>query len=376
MNILVTGGAGFVGTHLTPLLVADGHRVTLIDNLSPQIHPEQIFSAALREQATCIRADVRDIATLREVIGDAEAIIHLAAETGTGQSMYDIHRYSDVNVLGTAAILDVLMNRPNRVERFVLASSRAVYGEGQYHCARCGPVYPTTRTAEQLASHAWELRCPHCHGAILPTPTHEDASLQPQSVYASSKQTQEQLVAIACQARGIETVTLRYQNVYGPGQALANPYTGVICVFFALLIQGKPILLFEDGLPSRDFVFIDDVAAATCAAVRLHVPAPTIINVGTGVPTTIREVAETVARALGVEAAMEVTGKYRLGDIRHCYGDITRLTEQLGYVPRVRFPEGIARFVAWAQDQKDIVGDLALGFEKAQGELLSRRLFR
>jgi dTDP-L-rhamnose 4-epimerase len=376
VNILVTGGAGFVGTHLTPLLVADGHRVTLLDNLSPQIHPEQIFPPALRERATCIRADVRDIATLRDVVGEAEAIVHLAAETGTGQSMYDIHRYSDVNVLGTAALLDVLMNRPNRVERFVLASSRAVYGEGQYLCPRCGTVYPMTRSAEQLASHAWDLSCPLCHGAILPTPTHEDARLQPQSVYASGKQTQEQLVAIACKALGIETVILRYQNVYGPGQALGNPYTGVICVFFGLLMQGKPILLFEDGRPSRDFVFIDDVAAATRAAVRLRVAAPTTINVGTGVRTTIREVAETVGRALGREVVMEVTGKYRLGDIRHCYSDITRLTEQLGYIPCVSFSEGIARFVAWARDQAGIVGESASGFERAQAELLSRNLFR
>jgi len=376
VRILVTGGAGFVGSHLIPLLVAHGHDVIAYDNLSPQIHAEQIFPAALQEQATCIQADVRDRAALRKALRETEIVVHLAAETGTGQSMYDIHRYTEVNALGTAAILDIVMNEPNQVRRFVLASSRAVYGEGQYLCERCGTVYPPTRTAEQLQRHEWELRCPRCGAPAIPVPTQEDALLQPQSVYASGKQTQEQLVTMICQAREIETVILRYQNVYGPGQALANPYTGVICVFFTLLMQGKPLLLFEDGLPSRDFVFIDDVAGATCAAVEAAVPSHTVINVGVGQQTTIRDVAETVAAALAIELRTELTEKYRLGDIRHCYADITRLREQLAYTPRIEFHEGIARFVAWAKIQEGMMAQVSGQFEKAQQELLTRKLFR
>lgn len=376
MNVLVTGGAGFIGSHLVPLLVARGHDVTIYDNLSPQIHTEGAFPVALQEQATCIRADVRDMGSLREALRDTEVVVHLAAETGTGQSMYDIHHYTEVNALGTAAILDTMMNQPNRIQRFILASSRAVYGEGQYVCAQCGTVYPPTRTAAQLQRHEWELRCPRCGAPATPVPTQEDALLQPQSVYASGKQTQEQLVTIVCQAREIEAVVLRYQNVYGPGQALANPYTGVICVFFTLLMQEKPLLLFEDGLPSRDFVFIDDVAGATCAAVEAALPGPTVINVGTGEQTTIRAVAETVAAALGVELRTELTEKYRLGDIRHCYADSTRLREQLAYTPRIDFPEGIAQFVAWARTQEQMMDQVAGRFEHAQDELIARKLFR
>lgn len=376
MRVLVTGGAGFVGSHLVPLFIAHGHEAVVFDSLSPQIHPSPDFPPEVWGIAECVRGDVRDTDALRAALRGTDVVVHLAAETGTGQSMYNIRHYSDVNVLGTAGLLDAIAAQERPVKRLVLASSRAVYGEGQYRCARDGVVYPPTRPVERLARHEWEPVCPRCGGPVAAIPTHEDALLQPQSIYASGKQTQEQLVTIAGQASGMETVILRYQNVYGPGQALQNPYTGVICVFFSLLWEGKPILLFEDGAPTRDFVFIDDVAAATLAAVEVEMPTPATINVGMGVQTTIRDVAETVAAALGTEARVEVTQKTRMGDIRHCYADIARLTAQLGYTPQVAFAQGIAAFVAWARTQESIVGQLSAQFERAQRELVARNLFR
>lgn len=376
MRVLITGGAGFVGSHLVPLLAARGHETVVFDNLSPQIHPSPTFPPMVRGVAECVRGDVRDTDALRAALRGVDSVVHLAAETGTGQSMYNIRHYSEVNVLGTAGLLDAIAAQERPVRRLVLASSRAVYGEGQYRCTRDGVVYPPTRPAAQLARQVWEPVCPRCGGPITAIPTREDAVLQPQSIYASGKQTQEQLVTIAGQATGMETVILRYQNVYGPGQALQNPYTGVICVFFSLLWEGKPVLLFEDGAPTRDFVFIDDVTAATAAAVDTAIATPATINVGTGVPTTIRAVAESVAAALGVEARVEVTQKMRAGDIRHCYADIARLTVQLGCTPQVPFSQGIAAFVAWARTQESIIGQLSAQFERAQRELIARKLFR
>ncbi|MHB8646323.1 MAG: NAD-dependent epimerase/dehydratase family protein, partial [Thermomicrobiales bacterium] len=251
-----------------------------------------------------------------------------------------------------------------------------VYGEGQYRCPHCGIIHPPTRPAEQLARHEWEIVCPICGSPATPVPTREDALLQPQSIYASTKQTQEQLVMIACQSHGIEPVVLRYQNVYGPGQSLTNPYTGIISIFCSLIIEGQPLLLFEDGLPSRDFVFIDDVAAATVAAVETPGVGKSIINVGAGVRTSVRDVAETLYAILETEPHADVCEKYRVGDIRHCYADITRLRDQLGYTPRIDFAEGLRRFVAWAMPQREQVEHAAERFARAQQELTTRKLFR
>lgn len=376
MNVLITGGAGFIGSHLAKLLSARGHTVTVLDNLSPQIHNTPAFDTSLQDVARCIHADVRDRDTLADAIADAEVVVHLAAETGTGQSMYAIHHYSDVNVLALAGLLDILMNTQSHVRRVVLASSRAVYGEGQYLCPDCGIFSPPARSAAQLAQHQWDIVCPTCGARAQPIPTREDALLQPQSIYASNKQTQEQLVTITCQARGIEAVVLRYQNVYGPGQSLKNPYTGMIGIFFSLLVQGKPILLFEDGEPSRDFVYIDDVAAATAAAVDRPIAAGQTVNVGMGLPIAVREVAATLGIALGVDPEMVVTQKGRIGDIRHCYADTTRLVNDLGYTPQVDFSEGIRRYVDWALTQRESTQDVADRFARAQDELIARKLFR
>lgn len=357
------------------LLAQKGHQVVVLDNLSPQIHSQPEFSAVLRNQAECIQADIRDSAELEKALQGVEIVVHLAAETGTGQSMYQLHHYTEVNTLGTAGLLDLLVNRPNQVRRIVLASSRAVYGEGQYSCTRCGIVYPPSRPVSQLARHDWEMKCPNCGNPVQPVPTQEEALLQPQSIYASSKQSQEQLVNITCQARELESVVLRYQNVYGPGQALTNPYTGILCVFFTQIVLGKPLLLFEDGQPSRDFVFIEDVAAATAASVEAPAGGSTVLNVGTGQRTSVSQVAQTLYEVMELEPQAEISYKYRLGDIRHCYANISKL-QQLGYSPRVDFRQGVQQFVEWAISQDNTGEQFAGLFEKANRELIARKLFR
>ena len=376
MKILITGGAGFIGSRLARQLVEASHEITVLDSLSPQVHPTEGFPVELQKIARCVQGDIRDAAAVERVLDGVEVVVHLAAETGTGQSMYDIRRYCDVNVGGTANLLDVIQNRPNGVRRIVLAGSRAVYGEGQYECEDGKTVYPAGRSLAQLDRHEWELTWPGCDGPIKVVPTQETARLQPGSIYASNKQTQEQLVSITCQGRELEAVILRYQNVYGPGQALTNPYTGVICAFFSRIIANKPITLFEDGEISRDFVYIDDVTAATAAAVQSPLVGQQVINVGTGVRTTIREVADNLREILGLAVPVEVSGRYRVGDIRHCYADITRLREKLGYRPKWDFNTGLRQFVEWALTQREMVEQIGNDLDRANAELTARKLFR
>jgi dTDP-L-rhamnose 4-epimerase len=376
LKVLVTGGAGFIGTALVKLLAAKGHEIVILDNLAPQVHSEANFSPEIQNVADCIKGSVLDPIMLTNSLEGVDIVVHLAAETGTGQSMYRIRHYTEVNATGTSAILDVLVNKPHHVKKVVLASSRAVYGEGQYFCKTCGTVYPPNRSLDQLAKHQWEMDCPNCKQPVEPMPTQENAFLQPQSIYASNKQTQEQLVAIICQAVGIEPVILRYQNVFGPGQALTNPYTGVICAFFTRIIQGKPVSLFEDGQISRDFIFVEDVAQATLKAVESSDLTDNIFNIGTGKRTTIREVAQTLYDIIKLEPDIRVTNNYRLGDIRHCYADITRLEKQLNYTPQYSFSEGIKQFAEWALTQGELMKQGGDQLDKANAELLARNLLR
>ncbi len=373
MRVLITGGAGFIGSKLAVRLASDGHHVVVLDALTPQIHPTGAFDPALEAVAECVRGDVRDSAAVARAITGADAVVHLAAETGTGQSMYEIARYTDTNIGGTATLLHHLVNERHDVRRVVLSSSRSVYGEGQYRRADGTVAHPAERTEAQLAAHRWEVEDATTAAPLTPIPTHETALLQPRSIYASHKQSQEQLVTLACEAVGIAPVVLRYQNVYGPGQALTNPYTGVICTFYGLIERGEPILLFEDGLPSRDFVYVDDVVAATAAAVTHPAPPDAIVNVGMGERISVRAVAETLCAVMGRTVPMTVSGKYRVGDIRHCYADITRLTHGLGCPPEVSFAEGTRRFVAWAAGQESLTPQAAA---RARDEMAVKGLYR
>ncbi|MWB97275.1 NAD-dependent epimerase/dehydratase family protein [Agromyces seonyuensis] len=373
---LITGGAGFIGSRLAARFARSGWDVDVLDPLSEQVHGVDPVrtSASLRgleDSARLTIGSVSDPDALEAALGDAEVVVHLAAETGTGQSMYEIGRYADVNVGGTATLLDRLVRGGHSVRRVVVASSRAVYGEGAYADADGRIVYPAGRDDARL--RAGEFDPAGADGRPLrPAPTPEDAPLAPTSVYGITKLTQESLVRAVSPAVGIEPVTLRYQNVYGPGQSLRNPYTGILSIFTGLIARGEPINVFEDGLPSRDFVYVDDVVEATFLAATEPAAAGGVFNVGTGVGTSVLDVVRALFTAAGAEVPAIVSGDYRLGDIRHNIADTTRLRETLGFVPATDFATGLAAFAAWA-DGRDVGAD---GYRQSLEELESRNLLR
>ena len=353
MNILITGGAGFIGSRLALKLVGKGHTVTVLDNLLPQVHGDQPeesgLYAAIVEHTRFIRGDVTDRATMEKAIAGQDAIVHLAAETGTGQSMYQIQRYSDVNIGGTSLLLDILANSDHSVKRVVVASSRSIYGEGRYRAPDGTFVYPEHRSEAAMAAGNFEVAHPGVDGPLELVGTDEESKIHPSSVYGITKQVQEQLVMTVCPSIGIEGVAFRYQNVFGPGQSLSNPYTGILSIFSNLMMQGKPINIFEDGEESRDFVFVDDVVDATVLGVEHPDAANEVFNVGTGVPVSVMTVAKTLARLLDADVPISVSGNFRLGDIRHNYADMTRIKNRLGFEPAYDFERGIAELTQWAK---------------------------
>lgn len=368
-KVLITGGAGFIGSHLADLLISQGHEVTLFDLLHPQVHgPEQKPPDYLHPAARLIQGDVRDPAALQAALDGIDVVFHFAAYTGVGQSMYQISEYLDVNVQGTATLLEQLSRPSSSVRRLIIASSRAVYGEGAYHCANCGPVAPLPRTADQLRAGHWQVICPHCGQPIQPIPTPETKTADPRSIYAASKLNQEQISLIVGEAYNLPVVVLRFFNVYGPRQSLKNPYTGVINTFITRLVNGLPPQVYEDGRPSRDFVHVSDVCQACLLAMTSVTAAGQILNVGSGQPLSLLEVAQTIARHLNGPSPI-ITGQYRLGDIRHCHADLTRSRQQLGYTPQVPFDAGIAQLLEQLAGQ-----EWADQSAQAEAELIARGL--
>lgn len=370
MRIAITGGMGFIGQALARKLLAEGHSVLLIDNLSPQIHGE-LPDTSIPSGADTRRLDVRDIIDEPTLIDGCDAVYHLAAETGTAQSMYRIRHYVSVNELGTAALLEALAKCDRKPKRLILASSRSVYGEGAYVDPREPEriLQPESRSPDQLARHEWELLS-HDGQPLTPVATPEDLAFAPGSVYAATKASQELLIRSAAPALGIMPVVLRFQNVYGEGQSLQNPYTGIISIFFNRARQGKGIPLFEDGLESRDFVHIDDIVAGLVGALSADVPPGMAINLGAGEPTCVAQLAAALVSASGHDVPISVTGEYRVGDIRHCYADLGRAKEYLGFAPRVSLAGGLGRFCAWAAVQPEFEDKS----EKAMAELRERNL--
>lgn len=372
-KVLITGGAGFIGGHCARLALAAGHDVRLLDNLSTQIHgadPQFVAPPG----AEFLRGDVNRREDLARSMKGVECVIHLAAETGTGQSMYEIDRYYRVNVQGTALLLDILANGAHSVSNIILASSRSVYGEGAYLCQACGPgglrCFPASRSAAQLASHEWEPKCPTCGGELKPTATRETDQLAPASIYAATKLAQEDMVRVAGRALGIGHAILRFQNVYGEGQSLNNPYTGILSIFSTRLRLGLSLPIFEDGEESRDFVHVEDVARVVLSCVELPSNAGLTLNVGCGRPTSVMKVAQTLARVMDSDIQPHVTGQYRLGDIRHNYADLDAVRLTTGFQPSIGLEEGLARFCAWVTSQPVPEDMLA----KANAELAARDL--
>lgn len=369
-TVLITGGAGFIGTHLALQALQAGYAVRLLDNLSPQIHGEDPDYRP-PQGAELLRGDVTVRAAFETALEGVDAVVHLAAETGTGQSMYEIEHYYRVNVQGTAVLFDILANRPNRVKAVVLGSSRSVYGEGAYACYSCHPdgrrCYPEPRTPEQLVRHQWAPTCPDCGQSVEAVATREDDRLSPASVYAASKLAQEDLVRVNCRALGIQPVILRFQNVFGEGQSLKNPYTGILSIFSTRIRLGLSLPIFEDGEETRDFVHVEDVARAILAGLERRSDIADTINVGSGSPSTIMAVALLLNQMLGGQVEPHVTGQYRVGDIRHNWADVSRLEKFTGGA-QISLEEGILRFCAWVSTQP-IQPDL---LEKANAELMAR----
>ena len=354
MRILVTGGAGFIGSHLVDALVSRGHDVRVLDVLDPQVHGSGGARPPHLHPAAELRvADVRDRAAVREALHGVEAVFHEAAAVGVGQSMYEIERYVSVNSLGAAVLLEEIVERRARLRRVVVASSMSIYGEGACRDADGARVSPGLRPEAQLARRRFEVE--DARGRPLePIPTPEDHPLRPTSVYAVTKRDHEELFLAVGAAYDVPTVALRYFNVYGTRQSLSNPYTGVVAIFASRLLNGRAPVVFEDGLQSRDFVHVSDVVAANLLALEGDAGVGGVYNVGTGRATTVRDVAGLLGRVLQVDVAPEITGRYRAGDVRHCIADVSAITRDLGYAPRVDLARGMAELLDWLRTQSPV----------------------
>ena len=370
--VLVTGGAGFVGSFLVDELIARGYTVRVFDCLEAQVHgTEGRQPPYLNPDADFIRGDVRDREALKKALRGVDVTFHLAAKVGVGQSMYEISEYAEVNTLGGANLLDILAKENHRVRKVIVASSMSLYGEGAYSCQRCGDVSPRLRSSAQLKNRDWEVRCPTCELPLLPVPTPEQKVLSPSSIYAITKRDHEEMFLSAGLAYDIPTVALRYFNIYGPRQALSNPYTGVAAIFCGRLLNHKAPVIFEDGLQSRDFIHVLDIVQANLLAMEKDEADFEVFNIGTGWQTTILEVAEVLMKKLaaGLNVEPKIEHAFRQGDIRHCFADITKIQKHLGFVPRIQFADGVDDLVGWVREQQ--AGDT---FDQAHVQLTQRGL--
>ncbi|MDA9199449.1 SDR family NAD(P)-dependent oxidoreductase [Schleiferiaceae bacterium] len=362
MNILVTGGAGFIGSNLSLALLERGYNITVLDNLSKQIHgviPDKTspLYQSIKDRVHFIKGSVTSRDDWSKALAGQDVVVHLAAETGTGQSMYCIEKYIEVNIKGTALMLDILANEKHQVKKIVIASSRSIYGEGKYLHPESGVVYPNHRNEEDMMAGNFDVNYKGSTNLKL-VGTDEESKIHPSSVYGITKQNQEQMIMTVCPTLGIAPVAFRYQNVYGPGQSLSNPYTGILSIFSTQIRNGNSIQIFEDGKETRDFVFIDDVVNATILGIEKDEANNEVFNVGTGVATDVLSVAKTLIEAYNVDVPVKVTGKFRLGDIRHNYADMSKMENILGFKPKIFFKEGIQKFTKWVLSQEIEVDNL------------------
>jgi dTDP-L-rhamnose 4-epimerase len=355
-NILITGGAGFIGSNLSLQLINKGYSITVLDNLSPQIHGEKPSETSplyksIADKVTFIEGTVTSRTDWEKALKNQDVVVHFAAETGTGQSMYCIEKYTEVNIQGTAIMLDILANNPHQVKKIVIASSRSIYGEGKYIHPELGAVYPNHRNENDMLNGKFELKYKD-NAELTLVATDEESKIHPSSVYGITKQNQEQMIMTVCPTIGIAPVAFRYQNVYGPGQSLSNPYTGILSIFSTQIRNNNGIQIFEDGKESRDFVFIDDVVQATILGIEKEEANGHVFNVGTGIAVDVLTVAKTLINAYQIEVPITITGKFRLGDIRHNFADLTKIKNTLGFEPKVFFEQGISIFTNWVLSQK------------------------
>jgi dTDP-L-rhamnose 4-epimerase len=352
-KILVTGGAGFIGSFLVDALVERGHNVRIYDALVPQVHgPEQSRPDYLNPDAQFIHGDMRDRDALSQALAGIEVVFHLAAAVGVGQSMYEIEYYTSANTLGGAVLLDLLANTKHLVRKMIVASSMSIYGEGKYACTDCGVVYPRLRPEIQLKARDWEMKCPRCGKDVRHAPTDEDKPLYPTSIYAITKRDHEEMFLSTGFAYGIPAVALRFFNTYGPRQALSNPYTGVMAIFSGRLLNHQPPVIYEDGLQSRDFTHVSDIVQGLLLAMEKPQADHQVFNLGTGVPTSIGQVAGLLIEHLADgDIEPQILNQFRAGDIRHCYADVTKARQLLGFEPRVPLEEGLVDLLTWVREQ-------------------------
>ncbi len=375
-TVLITGGAGFIGSALSIKLIRKGYKVRVLDTLSEQIHGEvpsesELFNKIINK-VQFVQGDVRNKDDWRVALEGADIVVHLAAETGTGQSMYEIDKYIDVNIKGTSNLLDILTNEQHTVKKIVVASSRAIYGEGKYKCEQHGIVYPVERVEKHLSKGDFNVKCPRCEQDVSLLATSEDSKIHPTSVYGFTKYSQEDMCMIVGKSLGIPVAAFRYQNVYGPGQSLKNPYTGILSIFSTRIKNGNDINIFEDGEETRDFVYIDDVVEATVLGIESDRANFESFNVGTGIPTDVLTVANTLITKYGAKVNTSVSGNYRLGDIRHNYADLSKIEKLLKFKPSYNFEQGITNFVNWVETQS-VEED---SYDKAMIEMKEKGLYK
>lgn len=376
MKVLISGGAGFIGSNLALKLLNQGYQVVLLDNLSKQIHgenPEESYTYNLiKDKCELVVGDVTKFEDWEKAIVGVDVIIHLAAETGTGQSMYEINKYVDTNIGGTSKMMEILTNKENQVKKVIVAASRAVYGEGKFQCSEHGIVYPISREDKDMSQGDFEVKCPICRQNVKMLATDEDSKLHPTSVYGHTKQSQEELCMIIGKSINLPVVAFRFQNVYGPGQSLKNPYTGILSIFSTQIKNGNDLNIFEDGLETRDFVYIDDITDAIILGIENEKANFESFNVGSGEKTDVLTVANTLREKYKSTININVSGNYRLGDIRHNLGDLTKIQTLLGYEPKVQFNKGISNFVDWVEKQK-VEND---NYETSIEEMKSKGLYK
>ena len=374
-QVLVTGGAGFIGSHLADMLIAQGHAVRVFDNLDPQVHgPGRKTPEYLANGAEFLKGDVRDVEALRKAMDGVEVVFHLAARVGVGQSMYEVPQYFGVNEGGTANLWQVLIDakESHSVKKVIVASSNTIYGEGCGFCAKCGQVVDLAeRREEDLKQGIWEVRCPCCKEFLEPRPTPESKRPNTTSVYAMNKLSQEQLTLMLGKTYGIPAVATRFFCVYGPRQSLSNPYTGVFAIFATRVLAGQAPTIFEDGQQTRDFVHVSDICQGLYKAMETSAANYEVINIGTGTPVKVTEVGDTILAHFKSVKKLEITGKFRKGDIRHCFADISKARKLLGYLPKYDFATGIRTFLDWVEQHGPGAKDQ---FEQSTEELKKRGL--
>ena len=372
-NILITGGAGFIGSNLALKLIEKGYKVTVLDNLSPQIHTSNSpLYDSIKDKVRFIKGTVLSYDDWKNALEEIDVVVHLAAETGTGQTMYEIEKYTDVNIKGTSIFLDILANEKHSVKKMIVASSRAIYGEGKYECSSCGIVYPNERKDEDMSKGDFTVKCPTCNANAKLLATDENSKIHPSSIYGITKQVQEQMFMVMGKTLNIPALAFRYQNVYGAGQSLSNPYTGILSIFSTRIKNGNDINIFEDGKESRDFVYIDDVVDATILGIEKDEANYEVFNVGLGLAIDVNKVASTLVKEYKSNSKISISGNYRLGDIKDNYADLTKIQTKLGFEPKVSFEDGIKRFTKWVNAQ-EVVEDQ---YEKSINEMKEKGLYK